>query len=366
MKALLALFCLLCGSTVAIAAGPKVMATLDRTALNEASLDSPTAYNRASRTEILAFAQVLLQSEKLSNEQLAQRLGVKKLNALSVERVRQRYWQRLLANYVHASKDCQRCEKIDSLNALRTQAAQEVIAEPRLRFHQHYLDELLRLAALFPAISSEIDTFSAAEVTGAQFDDGQFLLTFDDGPTPINGNTDQLLADLRQQDLQALFFVLGENLQKRLQQHSAEEIAALYRGQCVGMHGWQHQSHSRWEQWQSSVLDTAKLIQQTAPQSYAPLFRPPYGQRKADSGPFFLQHGIQVILWDIDSQDWSQQLSAQQVADRVLTLMLLWRQGIVLFHDVHNKAPVALEQLRSIAHSGSFRWMDCHAFNAKY
>lgn len=364
MKNLLLLFCLLCAATTVTAAGPKVMATLDRTALNEAPLSSPAAYNQASRTEILAFAQALLQSEALSNEQLKQRLGVKQLNALSVERVRQRYWQRLLANYGHASKDCPHCEKIDSLNALRSQAAQAVIAELRIRFHQYYLYELLRLAALFPATSSEIDTFSAAEVTGAQFDDGQFLLTFDDGPTAANGNTDKLLADLRQQNLQALFFVLGENLQKRQQQHSAEEIAALYRGQCVGMHGWQHQSHSRWERWQNSVLDTAKLIQQTAPQSYVPLFRPPYGQRRADSGPFFQQHGLRVVLWDIDSQDWSRQLSAQQVADRVLTLMLLWRQGIVLFHDVHSKAPTALNQLRPIADSGGFRWLDCHTFNA--
>lgn len=363
MKTLTLLFCLLCTTSV-FAAGPKVMATLERATLNEAPLDSISAYNHASRIEILAFAQALLHSEALTSEQLQQRLGVKKLNALSVDQVRQRYWQRLLAGYRHASKECSECPPPDSLNQLRQQAAQQQVHTARALFHQHYLDEQLRLAALFPAISSEIGTFSPVEVTGAQLADSQFLLTFDDGPTTADGNTDRLLAQLRQQQLNALFFVLGENLQQRLQQRSATELATLYAGQCIGMHGWQHKSHSAWAGWQGSILESAQLIQRVAPQSYVPLFRPPYGQRKADSAPFFQQHGLRVVLWEIDSQDWSKQLSAQQVADRVLTLMLLWRHGIVLFHDVHSKAPTALAQLQPLANNGSIDWLNCHAFTA--
>lgn len=40
-----------------------------------------------------------------------------------------------------------------------------------------------------------------------------------------------------------------------------------------------------------------------------------------------------IVLWNIDSQDMSPGLSIQQVADRVTTLMLLWRKGIIRWHD---------------------------------
>ena len=50
------------------------------------------------------------------------------------------------------------------------------------QFHQKYVNELLRLAALFPAVTSEIDVFSPLERKGFELPDKQFLLTFDDGP----------------------------------------------------------------------------------------------------------------------------------------------------------------------------------------
>jgi hypothetical protein len=39
------------------------------------------------------------------------------------------------------------------------------------------------------------------------------------------------------------------------------------------------------------------------PENYVPLFRPPYGQRRADAQGFFKAQGVQVALWDIDAQD---------------------------------------------------------------
>lgn len=87
---------------------------------------------------------------------------------------------------------------------------------------------------------------------------------------------------------------------------------------------------------------TAALLQQALPDNYVALFRPPYGQRRDDSAEFFRAQGLKVSLWNIDSEDWSPNITADQAGQRVLTLMLLWRRGVVVFHDIHNKVETAL------------------------
>ncbi|MFT5781992.1 MAG: hypothetical protein ACI9EB_001366 [Pseudomonas sp.] len=66
------------------------------------------------------------------------------------------------------------------------------LAPPRI--HRSYLNEQLRLAALFAGLSSELDLFSDLEHNGDELADRQFLLSFDDGPSASKGNSDRLLA----------------------------------------------------------------------------------------------------------------------------------------------------------------------------
>jgi peptidoglycan/xylan/chitin deacetylase (PgdA/CDA1 family) len=133
---------------------------------------------------------------------------------------------------------------------------------------------------------------------------------------------------------------------------------------CVGAHGWTHTSHSRRPDWKDSVTSTLGLIQADMPQSYRGWFRPPYGQRRADSGAFFAANHIGVMLWNIDSQDWNRKISAEQARQRVLSLMLLWRHGVILFHDIHPKAKVAIPWLLAQTSADGVQWVDCHALEA--
>lgn len=354
------------------AAGPRSMALMDRSGWPEA-VTAPAAFDTASRAEILMFARTLLASENLDETALQAQLGVKRVNMASVEAVRQRFWAQLLRNYQLAQASCSAaapfCPPINSAGALRQQASELAIpaqyatwATASAAFHQHYLNEQLRLAALFPAISSEIATFSAIERNGDELADRQFLLTFDDGPTVKPGNSERLLAALAEQNLSGIFYVLGSNFQARLQHSSAEALQRLYAGQCVGLHGWEHKSHAQWADWQQSVTRTQALVQQTLPESYVPWFRPPYAERRPDSAAFFQQQGLNVGLWNIDSQDWSSKVSTSAAGQRVLTLMLLWRHGTILFHDIHSKAPVAVPWLVQATQGSGVTWQTCHAY----
>jgi hypothetical protein len=164
----------------------------------------------------------------------------------------------------------------------------------------------------------------------------------------------------------AVFFVLGENLQNRLHKTSPAAVANVYKNQCVASHGWEHQSHAKWAQWQESVIHTQDLLKTSFPNQhiYSPLFRPPYGQRKVDSGMFFQQRGLQVALWNLDSQDWNKHVDAGDITNRIITLMLIKRHGVLLFHDVHSKAGLALPII--VAELGNaIEWGDCHQLPRK-
>ncbi len=352
-------------------ATPNEPATLDRTSWPE-PLTSPALFDVASRAGILTFAHALLATEALDENALKQRLNLKNINLDSIDTVRQRLWRQLLVNYNAAQQSCDQdasfCYLIEDMPTLREQAGKFAVAddsfyaawaEPSREFHRRYLDEQLRLAALFPQTGSEIGLYGAHEFNGAEMNDRLFLLTFASGPSQLPGTTDWLTDYLRKQSMSATFFVLGNSLQARLDKTSQQAVRSLYKGQCVGVQGWEYRSHSHWQDWQNSILRSNALVKQQLPDSHVPLFRPPYGQRRADSGEFFQSQGLQVALWNIDSQDKAASLTAEQSAHRVLTLMLLWRHGVIAFHDTQDKVRTALPWLLKATAQSGLGWEGC-------
>ncbi|WP_397449676.1 polysaccharide deacetylase family protein [Pseudomonas sp. NA-150] len=360
--------------STAQAAGPVEIATIERSVWPE-QFTTPVLFDVASRAEILAFAHALLASESQDEAALKARLDLRKINMVSLNLIRQRLWSRLLENYQYAQKSCEQdasfCLLVEDLPTLREQAGKFEVAsdsyyaawgQPSQAFHETYLTELLHEAALFPLTSSEIERYNSDELTGDEMPDRSFLLSFDSGPTVVDGTTDWLTDFLRQRKLNANFFVLGKTLQTRESKSSAAAVQTLYRQQCVGSQGWEYRSHAQWLDWQNSVQRSIVQLQQVLPDNYVPLFRPPYGQRRADSAEFFRDQGIKVSLWNIDSQDWSRNISGDQAGQRVLTLMLLWRRGVVVFHDIHNKVETALPWLLTNTAQSGVQWQDCHSY----
>lgn len=354
-------------------AAPVAPATLDRSTWPE-QLTTPALFDVASRAEILTFARALLISEALDEAGLKQRLGLKMVNLLSVNGLRQRLWQRLLTNYNLAQQSCEQdasfCYYVEDIDSLREQAGKFQVgpdsfyikwAEPSRTFHERYLDELLRSAALFPQVTSEVDRFGEYERDGSELNDRLFTLTFDGGPGTAPGQTDWMTDYLRKQKMSATFFVLGNSLQARVDKTSVSAVRELYARQCVGVMGWEYRSHSHWQDWEASVRRSAALVQSVAPESYVPMFRPPDGQRRADAEAFFAAQGLQVALWNIDAEDGSGKLTAEQSGQRVLSLMLLWRHGVIVFHDTQDRARSALPWLfKSTAESG-IGWQACRS-----
>ncbi|WP_223440982.1 polysaccharide deacetylase family protein [Pseudomonas sp. BF-R-19] len=352
-------------------AAPGEVATLDRSTWPE-KLGNPTLFDVASRAEILMFSSVLLVSEALDESALAQRLGLRTINLESVNRVRQRMWQRLLANYNFAQQSCDQdasfCFLVEDLPTLREQAAKFQVsadsyyikwAEPSRVFHTQYLDEQLRKAALFPQTSSEVDRFGDYERSGDGMHDRLFLLTFDSAANAAPDNTAWVTEYLRKSNLSGTFFVLGKDIQAPLAEHSVSNLQATYSSQCIGVQGWEFRSHSHWQDWQDSVRRSAELVKSKLPENYVPLFRPPDGQRRSDAEGFFKTQGLQVALWDIDAQDGAGKLKGNPSAQRVLTLMLLWRHGVINFNVKQDAVKTALPWLVTQTAPVGIGWEDC-------
>lgn len=360
---------ILIASISLFAQGPNKFAKCNRS-LWPHQINSPAAFDFASQMEMLAFVAVFIEQDSLKNElQLKTYLGLKRVTPESVMAWRKSMEQFLVINF----NNCLFSDSTNFLNlqlpitweTITTKAAKlpENLDEKYVPWYQNarefyklYLYEQMRLAALFPRISSEILTFDSTEIQGTKFKDKEFLLTLDDGPSAKGGNTDKLIEVLSKENIPGYFFVLGERFSARLSSTNDTLIKTLYGNNRVGSHGYTHKAHPKYEQWENSLNQTDSLIKSTLNYNSSH-FRPPYGQRNPNIVKFLQDKKCQVILWNIDSQDWSSKMSSEEISDRVETLMLLWRRGIVLFHDIHPKAANVLPKVQEHMRGAEIKWV---------
>lgn len=330
-----------------------------------APIASEKEFDVASRAEVLAFVEALeALPVEVRGDALAAEVGLKHADVGALELWKRQRRVVLLENFLRAMSRCRSADLLcparapESFQVLATQATPMLESLPAThaawraearRFHALYVRELARLAMVSTRVSSEIALLDDSEVTGERFADRHFLLTFDDGPTGVGGETDALLPVLAAQGQHAMFFTVGDAV------HARKTVTGLYDGHCLASHGASHQSHV------TSAPVAARLDGWNAELgALQPLrwFRPPYGQRTLAQVQALSKQHIGVMLWNIDSQDWQAPKDTKLVTGRVLTLMLLWRRGVVLFHDVH---PVAREVLPGlVSQAGSaVQWVDC-------
>ncbi len=342
-------------------------------------IDTAAGFDTASRAEILLFTTAFADLDEADPASIAELTKVRHVQLPSVARWKRRMEKLLVENFRAASQSCGHQHSRFCLPRTPATYAELRTGAPTILatipadfapwkremsvFWRRYAIEQLRLAALFPKITSEILPLDRSEVLGTGFEDKHFLLTFDDGPSPVHGTSEIVIALLRQRHLHGQFFVLGTSLEARLRHETAADIKNLYAGMCIGSHGKVHKSHVRWK---GAVPALASYDRELA--TYLPagqpaleLFRPPYGERNEKVLRLLKKTHMRSMLWNIDSEDWQHSVEPKTAAGRVLSLMLLWRRGIILFHDVHPKAQVALPIIWKETSGAGIDWVDCHS-----
>jgi peptidoglycan/xylan/chitin deacetylase (PgdA/CDA1 family) len=166
--------------------------------------------------------------------------------------------------------------------------------------------------------------------------DGPYIaMTFDDGPSPET--TPRLLDILKQRNIKATFFMIGQNAER----NPAIVKRILAEGHEIGNHSWTHPQLSKLpdDRVTEEINKTQNAIKDAS--GYAPvLMRPPYGAITARQKEWIeKQFGLSVIIWSVDPFDWKRP-GASVIEQRILAGA---RPGaIVLSHDIHKQTVDAM------------------------
>jgi peptidoglycan-N-acetylglucosamine deacetylase len=143
-------------------------------------------------------------------------------------------------------------------------------------------------------------------------------LTFDDGVSP--NSTPQLLHFLKQHEIQATHFLLGENIQ----QYPALVADLIAEKQQIAYHGFQHKD--LWKGEFDAVLNPPNPLYERGS-----LFRPPYGHFTPKLFRWAKENGKTVVMWDVNSADFHLEIPTERLAKNLL--QNIQKGSIVLLHD---------------------------------
>jgi peptidoglycan/xylan/chitin deacetylase (PgdA/CDA1 family) len=157
-------------------------------------------------------------------------------------------------------------------------------------------------------------------------DPGHVALTFDDGPSARS--TPLFLDLLRERDLRATFFLLGEQVVRAPE--VARAIAAD--GHEVAVHGWNHRCLLGNGPYRTlTELRAARDVIEDTTRVRPTWFRAPYGVFSAASLPAARSLGLTPVLWSAWGFDWTSRATGASVTRRVLRD--LDGGGTILLHD---------------------------------
>jgi len=169
-------------------------------------------------------------------------------------------------------------------------------------------------------------------------------LTFDDGPVPEA--TPWVLDFLRNEDIKATFFCVGENVQT----HAELFMQIIAEGHSVGNHTFNHVQGIKTsnEEYFANIEKAGTLINSN-------LFRPPHGVLK-HSQFSVLKQNYRVVMWDVLSCDFDRTLTPDEVVKNVMNSI---RPGsVIIFHDsikakqnMEIALPIVVEKLKKLGYT---------------
>lgn len=192
----------------------------------------------------------------------------------------------------------------------------------------------------------------------------EIVITIDDGPTP--GVTDVILDELKSQNVQAAFFVIGSKAQKypELMERISNE------GHTIGNHTLTHPILTKLDpnKWQSLLeyefFETHSLIETYFNQQREWYFRAPGGAWESKLANHLNQNPVGdrylgPLYWDIggeilfsngkyqsaaDWDCWRKNLTIAKCLEGYRNETLKYKGGVILFHDVKKESAELITQ----------------------
>lgn len=149
--------------------------------------------------------------------------------------------------------------------------------------------------------------------------ENELFLTFDDGPEPEV--TTWILSLLKQYNAYATFFCVGNKVEKNPDLYKQ----IIDSGHSVGNH-----TYSHIKGWATASKNYISDVDKASQIIKSDLFRPPYGRIRPHQLKQ-LKKQFRIIMWDVLSKDYDQEISGEQCFHNVIDYAQ--SGSIIVFHD---------------------------------
>ena len=193
---------------------------------------------------------------------------------------------------------------------------------------------------LGPASSEQLKKYDAVYLGDTS--EKVIYLTFDAGYE--NGNTAKILDVLKDHNVPAAFFLVGNYIEKNadLVRRMVEE------GHIVGNHTMHHPDMSRIENkedFEKELTGLEELFRQTTGKELPKYYRPPQGIYSEENLRMAQELGYRTVFWSLAYADWNNdaQPTAQQAFDKLLPR--IHNGAVVLLHSTSKTNGEILDEL---------------------
>ena len=193
-------------------------------------------------------------------------------------------------------------------------------------FKSKYLYKTISNIKMQAKIPSIIKTLFFNQVWTIPNNEKKIYLSFDDGPIPEV--TPWVLNILKQYNVKATFFCIGDNVRKypEVFKQIISEGHQIANHSFNHLNGWQTDSKKYIE----NVIEAENEISKHTNSSLK-LFRPPYGKIKPNQSYKLRKLGFKIIMWDILSKDYDVNLLPENCELNVIQNVS--SGSVIIFHD---------------------------------
>jgi peptidoglycan-N-acetylglucosamine deacetylase len=165
---------------------------------------------------------------------------------------------------------------------------------------------------------------------------GKVLLTFDDGPNP--GTTEVILKRLSDEKIKALFFCVGENVQKYPELVRQIKDA----GHTFGNHTFNHKKLNQIsdKEKDSQIFSVNKIFREQFDIDIK-YFRPAHGRFQLSTPALMKRHDLKNVMWSLLTYDYKNDLSIVKFAVE----KYLKRNSIVVLHDSNKSKNIIYDSI---------------------
>lgn len=169
---------------------------------------------------------------------------------------------------------------------------------------------------------------------------GKVLLTFDDGPNPVT--TEIILKKLSEKKIKALFFCVGDNVQKYPELiHQIKD-----EGHSFGNHTFNHKRLNKISDEEKDFqISTINKIFNDQFDIKLKYFRPSHGRFQLSTSSLMKKHNLKNIMWSLLTYDYKNDLSIVKFAVK----KYLKPDSIIVLHDSNKSKNIISDSINIIA-----------------